>query len=386
MPTGWVTNPTTADFPFAISGEGKSLTIFQPTNSTLASSLTISNPSFASTAGGGSSPTWRGFTIDGTNATGTAVGLQVNDIGGVGLDDVRISNFTSGDSIYFYNKVGWSEEWTFNQCLFQNSANLWHFNAVAGGTATGSFDYWDMNGVIFEILQNQNGYCSEASTVANGLQHVGCKIRLSANCGTYATNTGALFCIKGSDQFINGIWDVHAESDGGGTTAPYCFNFVTSSGYVTGYGTINTPGLNGNHYGGGSYQFAPVGYINPGTNLTYVQQPPMWLGPLVQRAPLAITPPTTGGSGINSYPTTITSGTQWQNTTGTDMFVTVPVTFTGTGTAGWAVGYSGIAAGEVVAGGPTGMKVPITFVHYANQYARIDVTNATIGTPQVLTV
>jgi hypothetical protein len=364
--------------PFAVSGEGKSVSIVQPANSTLATSLTVNNPAFNSSNASYGCAEWSGLTIDGTNATGTAVGVAWGDVSGGKFRDFRVANYTAADGFFWHNNLGWTEEMVFDSVLVENCANLFHFQADSTGFS--SYDYWDMTGVIFELYANQNGWTEEATSLSGGIQHVGSQIRFGCNAHTGTTNTGSLFLLKGNSQFTNCEWGIHAESDGS-SVSHHSFTMQTSSSYVGGFGVIDV-WLAGNTIAGGGYQFQPVGYINV---TGYVLGPPFVLGPAVNRG--LFNTPSTGGSGINAYPSSVTNGTSFQNTTGTDMFVTVPVAFTAAGTAKVnADTYSSLAAGPTVAAGPSGVTVPITFVHLAGGWARIDVTNATIGAPMVRTV
>jgi hypothetical protein len=87
---------------------------------------------------------------------------------------------------------------------------------------------------------------------------------------------------------------------------------------------------------------------------------------------------------VTGYPTapTLASGTQWQNTTGSDVLLVIPCVLAASATAKLIVQFYSIgAAGSIVAAAGTGgATIPITILVPTNSYLRVDLSSGSFGT------
>ncbi|MEO5949932.1 MAG: hypothetical protein ABIQ04_00620 [Candidatus Saccharimonadales bacterium] len=366
--------PLNNKLPYSIQGAGRSATVFMSYAPNLAASLMVHNPSFNPGSASEDSGVWNGFTIDGTNAGPGAVGFQWGDVSTVTFSDINIQNFTQGDGMYFNNQYGWTERVTMQSVVVLNCQNALRFAVQSG--AYGSFDYWNVDGLFVSANASQSAVVSEASLGIGGtIQRQGSKFRMVANMASGTVNTGKLFWIKGDDSWYDVTWNVNAEANGGAAVKHVSIQMDNGSASFGGIGEFRAYYLAPAVLAGGAYQFAIAGMVtvagitdNDGSQTTFTGNP---IGRMIYNNP-------------SGYQSSVSSGSSWQNTLNADVFVTIPVTFTGNGTAGWNVDvWNGLPAGQTVAAGPAGVTIPITFVHYAKRWARLDVTNGTIGTPIV---
>jgi hypothetical protein len=369
-------NMTNLNLPYAMRGFGQNVSIIKSYASSLANSLGCTATSDFVTSG----PAWRGFTIDGTNATSTAVGLHWTDVSDVEFDDVNISNFTLTDSFYFHNINGWSEDIVFSSVTASNSKNILHF--AVGSAGYSSFDYWVIDKLYSDVNANQNWITEEASLNTGGTNplqtlHEGCKIRGTINAHNAATNTGALLNFLGWSAWTNTMFDIHAEVDGGSATSHTSLKFANNNatwqgdGIFTLLGTFQSPS-----FSGGSYQAEFSGRLTiPG---------------LYPGSGGGITVAGSGGGSvtyISNQPTppTLTSGTAWTNNLGWDVVLYIPYTLTASSATLKLVqqAYTISAAGATVITSPVvSMAGMLTLRVNNNERIRIDVSTGTIGTVQ----
>ena len=362
---------TTVALYYGVRGQGAGITVFESYASSLANSLTVNAPSDFVTG----APQWSGFTIDGTNATNTAVGLAWSDVSYGSFEDIIISDFTLSDAMYFLNVVGWCEGIAMRSVVLNNNANALHF--AVGSAGFSSFDYWNIDGLYMNLNANQNGIVEEASLNTGGTNplqtlHEGSKVRLVANCQTGATNTGKLFWFKGWSAWANTTWDVNAEVDGS-TVAHTSFVFGHNNATIGGVGLINLLGtFQSPTFTGGTYQWQITGHV-------------VVSGLFSQTASFQVAP---GGINrqVTGYPTppALASGAPWHNTTGSDVLLVIPCILTAaSATIQMIVQYYTItAAGPTVGAAPAsgGMTIPVTVFVPDGSYLRIDLSAGSFGT------
>lgn len=364
--------------PYALRGDGKGLTVFMSYATSLSTSLTASCPSYNTSDPTESATEWGGFTIDGTNASGGASGIHWQNISSVTFRDILFQNFTTGDGMYFNNVNGWCERVTIISVETRNCLNAIRYDTQS--TGYGSFDYWDVVGLYVSAGADQNAVVSEVPKSSGAvIDRTGTRFRLVANLDAgYSSNAGKLFWLKGYDKWTDVAWNVNAEPSGGNTFKHTTIQMDDSSAAMTGTGIFTAYYLGPCVFAGGVYQFVVTGHlaVNGITgDATFSIEAGIELTRFIFNNP-------------TGYASSVTSGTSWQNNLVGDVFVTIPVTFTSSTTAGtvtWNVDvWSGLPAGSAtIASAKLGVTISITFVHYASRWARVDVTNATLGTPIV---
>jgi hypothetical protein len=353
------------DLPYAIQGQGSSLTIFKSYATSLATTLTVTAP----TTGVLSTPMWGGFTIDGTNATGTAKGIAWSDVSRPFFEDIQIQNFTGASQAgwYFYNQVGWCEEATFVHCMTSNCTSLMEF--AIGPSGYPSFDYWTVVSMYFYLGPNQSGIVDDVSLGSGAqVQHLGGHWRVTCNAGNGATNTGSFFLFKGFSAWNPASFILDAEIDGGGAVNHQLWNIANASTSISGWWNINILGA------------WRANTLNYATQLAYLAGPINLQG----SGAIAISP-----SGINRAVTsapsnpTLASGSQSQNTSGYDQMWIIPITSTGAMTAKLTLQYYSISSAPttlVAAASTTGQTHPLTVLVPNGTYIRIDLVNGSFGT------
>ena len=362
--------------PFAIRGMSSQLTTLKSYATSLATSLTITAQAALANGSGG----WGGFTIDGTNATGTAVGISWSDVSQVLFEDMLITNFTGASQVamYFYNQLGFSERVTMNSVILSNNTTAMDFAVGTGGYA--SFDYWNVLSLSLTINANQNGIVDEIGLGTLGgagqIQHVGCNWNMVVNANTGATNTGILFYFKGDSLWYHCGFVIRGETDGG-SVGHVSFNMAgNASACFQGFGTF---------FLSGSWQ-APV--------LNFAQQLQNQLSGIVSvpnstylsTSPQTVSISTQGfarqvGTGPGSI--TLTSGTAYQNTSGVDLWLIISINSTAAAaTAKMLKQFFSISTAPtnlVWAAAAAGETSSISVILQANNYIRIDLVNATFG-------
>jgi hypothetical protein len=334
----------------------------------------MSSPDFATQAWG--IPPWIGdMTIDGTNATGTAVGFQFQDTNTLKLHNLCVRNFTAGTSSYgldFYNNIGWSEENVFDNVAIHNCNGTIHFSIGPNGFP--SFDYWTFESLFIDIAANQSGFVEEASSSTTNnpsaqIQHEGCFIRMTTNANNGATNTGALFWFKGDSEWKNTNCIITGEIDGGG--AVNHTSFIFGGGAFDGFGHVQLGGAwQSPTFNGGPYQILLNGYIGI----------PGW-GSSTASMTIA------GGDGVATYSlnapgaASVSSGAVYVNSTGCDIIVEVAITMAAAATLKFVrQSFTISAAGPTVltnGAAATAFIWPI-LVHF-NEQIRLDVSSGTIA-------
>jgi hypothetical protein len=264
----------------------------------------------------------------------------------------------------------------------------------------GSFDYWTVDSLYMQANANQHGIVSEVSRgLAENIQRLGTRMRVTGNFHTGATNTGWFFWIKGNDTWNDTVWQIDCEI-GGATVAHNSVKISNGVGAITGNGTFILYAFGPASFTGGVYQFGVTGQLcvygvsdDDGLHFRQARRP--GYVDLSQGAS-----PPRGGTAASpvagQYPNTVTIATSWQNTTGFDVFVTIPITGAASiWTAAWNEDtWNGLpsnlpgggGAAVVMAGGPasTSTTTSLTFLHRYRAWARIDTTGTpTIGAPVI---
>ena len=354
-------------FPYAIEGQGKVVTVFNSYASSQATSLTQ-----VGIAPGGNLPSpseWlRGITIDGTNATSTAVGVVFGDTSYLSYHDVEIRNFPLTGAYKIINNLQWTEGIAFRSCVVNNCGYTWDFNVTS--TGYGSFDYWDAEEMYVNANANQSIIVDEVTGGA-AIQHLGCHFRVVANLQNGASNTGAFMWLKGNSSYAWCDWDVHCEIDGGGAVNHTSFIFV-AGGISNGFGTMYFYGNPQAPSISGGYDIEMAGNVNiaglyTGTGFTVA-----------------------GSQGISTYcyngptPPTLASGTPWVNTLGYDVVLYIPITLATTATLKFVQqNYNISGAGATLLTAPTaGTAFVFTVKVHTNEQIRLDISSGSIGTVQ----
>lgn len=355
------------NLPYAIQGMGKALTTIESYATSLASSLTITAPSTGAFAG----PRWGGFVLDGTNATGTAVGISWSDVSDALFSELAINNFSlsGGKGFYFYNQVGWSELNTFIDVDLSN--NTIGMDFAVGTSGFPSFDYWKVLSLYVYCAANQSAIVDETSLGSGGfIEHEGVNWTMTGNFSSAATNSGKLFWLKGASIW-SGTVNIYAEVDGGLTQGHTSFTVASSSTGIY---------LNGSIQLTGGWQSPSLNYS---TQLDYLIGNMAIPGSAVAGG-FCISP-----SGISrqvsGYPSapTLSSGSQWHNTTGSDVFLTIPLVLPASATAKCTSQYYSISSAPtniIAEGGTGGCTFPFTILVPNNNYIRIDLSSGSFGT------
>ncbi len=451
--------------PYCIQGVGSSISVIMHYGTSAAASLTVQQPNFDAGNASFGAPTWRGFTIDGSNSSGGCSGIRWGDISYWSADDIEIKSFGSGDGMLFFNNYGWCEGVSLNGVRLTGNQNAIRFDVgsgkmlgtvsttIAANTATtsipvsgltsalyagqnlvlatdistpgvavrtvvvsaavaagatsipvnsftsgntytagtarvyfgayGSFDYWTVNQLYIYAGANQNGIVSEASRgLSTNIERVGSSWRVTGNLGKGATNTGSFLWIKGKDNWDWIDWDVSVEVGGTGI-AHKGIRIDSTDGYVGGQGRFIMYYCSPSTFAGGTYQFNFFGRVAlAGVVDTDGSQAAYMLRPFYRNVAGNVQP----SSGLQTA--AWTRGTIYQNTSGQDVFVTIPVTLVNSGSASWNVdNFSSVGANtnNSIAAPSGGFTFPMTFVWYNKSYARIDTSSATdvqLGTPK----
>ena len=368
-PTFTVFNASSIEqFPYAIEGQGKGITVFDSYANSQSTSVTQVSESSGESNFYTPSEFLKGLTINGTHATGTAVGCVFGDYSYLSFHDVEIQDFPNTGAYKIINNYQWTEGISYRSCVVNNCGYTWDFNVTA--TGYGSFDYWDVEEMYVNANANQSIIVDEVTGGA-AIQHLGCHFRIVANCQNGATNTGAFMWLKGASTYNECDWDVHCEVDGGGAVNHTSFIMTGSISGGTGtmyfFGTFRTP-----TFSGGPYQLEMSGNIYiPGL---YVGTGFTMAGP----SPLS----TYAYNGPSTQ--TITSGTPWVNTLGYDVVLYIPITLATTATLKFVQqNYNISGAGATLLTAPTaGTAFVFTVKVHTNEQIRLDISSGSIGTVQ----
>lgn len=201
---------------------------------------------------------WGGFQVDGTNATGSAVGVDVGD--GWGMEvDVAIHNFTGASQIgcWAINRVFWSEKHTLKLHLKNNTAGfvMDALNSADISHEYCTFDLWFFCNSTHDVTNPQQGVIMQNGVYCNGSTW---KVKGNFEGANTGTAAGPVFTIKGNDgvgdntNLANCFMDVVIEANNSSYSIgvlPFLFGSTANTfGLCTGY-------LN--------FQFSPVAATNP---------------------------------------------------------------------------------------------------------------------------
>lgn len=357
---------------YAVRGDGSSATSLLYSGS--GPCVKVTDPAFDANHATLGSSVWEGFAIDGTAAAAGASGIQFGDVSGGKFVDLTIQNFTGTGSagILFQNTTGWTEKMHTRDVRVGNCSSLLKFRN-SGPYA--SWMYWDVDFDLYPFL-NQIAIDDDPTQST----HDGSHWHVTANSAAGDGNTAVFLNMPANNSWWSVTWDFAGEVYGSGpaidtinmTTAGKFFGFGKFHAYFMGNSTIPTPL---------GWYFGFVGSLAlPGITTVNGEEDVGVLGPvmrLVQAQP----------SAPNDY-SLAASGSSTQNTSGSDILVIVPWSSTASaGTlkfAGPSTATIG-AAGQVVGGGASGAEGALTYMHPANQFVRLDMSNVTLGTP-ILTV
>lgn len=347
--------------PYAVRGDGSTLTTILQYGTAQADSLTVNDPNFDPAVSSLGASVWSGFTLDGANATGDCSGIVWGDISGAQFDDVRVRNFTAADGFRFQQDHGWTEKVQMTRCEVANCANLFHF--VNNGSYA-SWMYWTVQVDCYPAL-NQNVILDDA----NSSTHDGSTWRLTLNAAAGDGNTSVMINLPAANSWWGVVWDFSGETYGQGqpiipikmTTAAHFVGRGRFNAYYLGTSVIPTPL---------GWYFSFVGQLNlagvtntDGTGFVSVQAP---VRRLVQSQPSGYT---IGGSGVG-----------FLNSTGSDILVTLPWVFPPSVSGAMQLAGPSTtppsAAGAYVASVAPSSTVTqvgtLTYMHPADQYIRLD--------------
>lgn len=202
--------------------------------------------------GGDEGGSFSAFALNGYNATGSAIGMQITDLQGVTAHDISISGFP-GIGLSFTMGTGWSEEGQFTKILLVQNATA----VVFDGT---SFDY----GVYEFTIITGNG--QGGITVQNGGELEGCRLAIRGDFYGSTGNTAAVIAIEptniyGSGYIINTEFDVAVETAGSGT-GHYLLYMGSTSSYsqFTGTGVLSLYPATVDSQGISNVNDVPVGF------------------------------------------------------------------------------------------------------------------------------
>ena len=347
---------------YAVRGMGSKITVLKSYATSLATSLTVNAPTSFITG----APEWGGFTIDGTNATGTAVGIAWGDVSYGAFQDVDIANFTLAPAFQFTNNNGWTEGMRFTSVRINNCLAAIDFNITATGYA--SFSYWNVESLYVNANANQSVIVDEASLGPVPMIHLGGFWRITANRQNGATTTGKMFWIKGFSSYSNVEWNINAEIDGGAAVNHTSFVIANGSAGINGFGTINFLGaFVAPTLSGGGYQIECVGNIYIPGLYTPASGFILAGGAVAQfpyNAPTAVT---------------LVSGTEYVNTQNADLTLYVSISMSAAGTLKFVQqNYTISAAGPTVLTATVATEFMFTIKLHTNDHVRLDLASGSI--------
>jgi hypothetical protein len=194
----------------SIIGDGSSLTFVTYTGSGTCLSISV-NGTFT---GGQYAGRVQGVYMSGFTAGASAVGIQVEDLQGLTIDDVAVYGM-GGKGIYYLHGTGWAEESTVRARIVQCGTYGTNTSGAVVFDGT-SFDYSNFDFTIV-TLPGTHGIILQ-----NGAQLRGAKLRVRGNFYARTTaNTGAVIAVApagGSDTsyITDASFDIAVESAGTG--------------------------------------------------------------------------------------------------------------------------------------------------------------------------
>lgn len=359
---------------YAVRGDGSAATIILYTGS--GPCLKVTDPNYDASQATLGAPIWQGFAIDGTGAAAGASGIQFGDVSGGKFVDIRVGNFVGAASagILFQNTTGWTEKVHTRDVHVGNCTSLLKFRN-SGPYA--SWMYWDVDFDLYPFL-NQIAIDDDPTQST----HDGSRWHVTANSACGDGNTAIFLNLPANNSWWSITWDFAGEVYGSGpaiktinmTTAAKFFGFGKFHAYFMGASTIPAPL---------GWYFSFYGTLAlPGVTSPNGEEDLSVLGP-VRR--LVETQPSIG-NGPTDYPATIAKGVAFQNTTGSDVLVTVMLSVSSGSTALFAgpqttpppaptdtsteIAYVDASLGSTFA------HLPFTYVHYANQWVRFDISDS----------
>jgi hypothetical protein len=214
----------------------------------------------------------RDFVVDGTHATGSAIGVDIGDGWGYDLDLV-IVNFTTAGSIALniINRVFWTEKGRFRAQLMNNATAAVLNTVASSGDVSHEYNFYDFN-----IFCNEN---QQGVVVENSINNGGCTLWLHGNMtstsstsGTPTNNIAALTIGDGSDTDTSGFYSseivmkVEGNPASDGDTLPYAIYFGSSSNAIQQCHGIISHSLTDSSLNNGEFSFR--GLINGDSGLS----------------------------------------------------------------------------------------------------------------------
>jgi len=200
--------------------------------------ITIANA--GNFTGGTYAGRFQGFYLDGYGAGGSAVGIQVQDLQGLYMEDVAVYGF-GGKGIYYLHGSGYAE---------QSNVQARVVQCGTYGTATSGAVVFD--GTSFDYGNYDFTIVSSAGThgllMQNGAQLRGARLRMRGNFYARASaNTGSVIGLdlnnaSNASYITDADFDVAVESAGSAGQVGHTFvtlNSTSSSSQLTGAGVLS---------------------------------------------------------------------------------------------------------------------------------------------------
>lgn len=200
-----------------------------------------------------------GFYLSGYSAGSSAIGLQVENLQGVQIEDVAIYGF-GGIGLNFKNTSGdWAEQNNVRARIVQcGTANTASTGAVVFDTS--SFDYSNFD---FTIVSND---ATNGVLLQNSAQLQGCQLRIRGNFYGDTPNSAAVIGIdvgntSGTSYIVNTFCDVAVESAGSGTGHyTVLMGSANSTSQFQGTGVLSFSNVTINFQGFSDANYVPYGF------------------------------------------------------------------------------------------------------------------------------
>jgi hypothetical protein len=150
------TTTTGIPLPYAVVGDGRAVSKIMHYGVGLASSLTANCPGFDAAAAPSGSAVWRGFTINGANSSGGAVGIAWGDISYPTFFDIRLEAFPQY-GFYFNSPYGWTEGIRMDQCAVSGNGTAGIAYGVGLGQPVGTVTTTIASGAVFTSIAVTGG-------------------------------------------------------------------------------------------------------------------------------------------------------------------------------------------------------------------------------------